>query len=68
VFVKVCAAEVKRMSEPVETESVLFLATAVVAKAVGGWMGASINAPIAAATRDADFLLNLISLSFHQFD
>jgi hypothetical protein len=54
------------MSDPEDIERVLFLACAVVAKAVVGWMGASINAPIAAATRDADRLLTLISLSFHQ--
>jgi hypothetical protein len=48
--------------------SALFVAVArAAADAIGGWMGARINAPIAAATRDADLLLNLISLSFHQF-
>jgi hypothetical protein len=54
------------MSEPVETERVLFWASAEVAFAVSGWMGAIITAPIAAATRVEAIRLNFISLSFHQ--
>jgi hypothetical protein len=66
VLVKVWLPLAKRMSFPEEIERVLFFAIAVVAKEAGGWVSASINAPTAAATRDVDLRLLLISLSFHQ--
>jgi hypothetical protein len=45
---------------------VVFFALAEVAKEIGGWVSAIINAPTTAATKDADLWLRLISLSFHQ--
>ncbi len=66
VFVNVWVAEAKTINCREEAETVWVVRACAAALATGGWVSASINAPTAAATRDADLLLLLISLSFHQ--
>ena len=55
------------ISAPEETGKVVLRAVASAAIATGGWVSAIKSALTTAATRDADFLLLNISLSFHQY-